>query len=138
MMYPEELVQPMRQELLDLGAEDLRTAADVDRWVAGTKGSGMLVINSICGCAAGAARPGVREALQHKIKPERIATVFAGQDKEATDKARAHINLQPSSPSVALFKDGVVVDFLPRQRIERRSAEEVGQDLAAMFDKHFA
>jgi putative YphP/YqiW family bacilliredoxin len=138
MKYPEEIVQPMRQELTELGAEDLRTAADVDRWVADQKGTGMLVINSICGCAAGAARPGVAAALRHRLRPETIATVFAGQDQEATDKARSYIDLPPSSPSVALFKHGKVVDFLPRARIERRTAEEVGKDLAAMFDKHFA
>lgn len=137
MMYDPELIQPMRDELTQLGAKELLTADEVDRWVAEGK-SGMLVINSVCGCAAGMARPGVRMALQHEVVPARVATVFAGQDKEATARARGHIAQPPSSPSVALFKDGKLVDFLPRQRIERRTAEEVGADLTAMFDKHFA
>lgn len=138
MMYDPELIQPMRDELTNLGAKELLTADEVDRWVADTRGTGLLVINSVCGCAAGMARPGVRMALQHELKPDSVATVFAGQDKEATARARSLINQPPSSPSVALFKDGKLVDFLPRQRIERRTAEEVGADLAAMFDKHCA
>lgn len=137
MRYPEEIVQPMRQELVGLGIEELRTADDVDRWIAGAKGTGMLVINSICGCAAGAARPGVAAALQQRVRPQQLATVFAGQDQEATARARSFIDQPPSSPAVALFRDGRLVDFLPRARIERRSAIEVARDLAAMFDRHF-
>lgn len=137
-MYPPELVQPMREELTSVGFEELSTAADVDRWI-DEKASGLLVINSVCGCAAGMARPGVKAAITHANKPDRIATVFAGQDKEATAQARSRFaHIPPSSPSMALFKDGEVVDFLPRHRIEGRSADEVCGDLVAMFDKHCA
>lgn len=138
MMYPPELLAPMREELTSAGFQELTNAAEVDQWVA-DKQSGLLVINSVCGCAAGMARPGVRAAVQSANKPARLATVFAGQDKEATMQARGHFShIAPSSPSMALFKDGEVVDFLPRHRIEGRSAEEVRDDLIAMFDKHFA
>jgi len=128
----------MREELTSVGFEELSTAADVDRWI-DEKASGLLVINSVCGCAAGMARPGVKAAITHANKPDRIATVFAGQDKEATAQARSRFaHIPPSSPSMALFKDGEVVDFLPRHRIEGRSADEVCGDLVAMFDKHCA
>lgn len=138
MNYPPEMVRPMREELTTIGAKELLTAEAVDQWI-DEKGTGVLVINSICGCAAGMARPGVRMAMQSKNRPARFATVFAGQDLEAVAKARSRFgNIPPSSPSVALLKDGVVVDFLPRQGIERRSAEQVRDDLVAMFDKHFA
>lgn len=138
MMYPPELLVPMREELTSVGFQELTTAAEVDRWVA-DKASGLLVINSVCGCAAGMARPGVRAAIQHATRPERLATVFAGQDREATAQARSKFpQIAPSSPSMALFKDGQVVDFLPRHRIEGRSAEQVRDDLIAMFEKHFA
>ena len=137
-MYPEELIQPRRQELTSIGAEELKTAAAVDSWVQ-DKRSGVLVINSVCGCAAGMARPGIGLAMRHAVKPERFATVFAGQDKEATSRARGHFaHIPPSSPSVAVWKDGTVVDFLPRGKIEGRSAQDVARDLMAMFDKHFA
>jgi putative YphP/YqiW family bacilliredoxin len=138
MMYDPQLIQPMREELTSAGFHELTTAADVDKWI-DDKQSGLLVINSVCGCAAGMARPGVRMAIQHGTKPSRLATVFAGQDKEATAQARSRFgHIPPSSPSMALFKDGAVVDFLPRHRIEGRSAEDVSSDLVAMFDKHFA
>ncbi len=138
MMYDPVLIQPMRDELTQLGAEELTTADAVDRWVA-DKRTGLLVINSVCGCAAGMARPGVGIALQHQIRPERVATVFAGQDRDATARARGHFaQIPPSSPSMALFKDGQLVDFLPRHRIEGRTAQDVGRDLAGMFDRHFA
>lgn len=137
MMYPPELLVPMREELTSAGFQELTTAAEVDQWVA-DKASGLLVINSVCGCAAGMARPGARAAVQSANKPARLATVFAGQDREATQQARSHFSqIAPSSPSMALFKDGEVVDFLPRHRIEGRSADEVRDDLVAMFDKHF-
>jgi putative YphP/YqiW family bacilliredoxin len=137
-MYDPELVRPMREELTRLGAQELLTPTAVDTWIA-DKRTGLLVINSVCGCAAGMARPGVGIAMQSKQKPERLATVFAGQDKEATARARGHFpQITPSSPSMALFKNGVLVDFLPRMRIEGRSAQDVGRDLCAMFDKHFA
>ncbi len=136
MMYPPELLVPMREELTSAGFSELTTPDQVDQWVA-DKASGLLVINSVCGCAAGMARPGVRMAIQHPTRPARLATVFAGQDRDATSKARSHFaHIAPSSPSVALFKDGAVVDFLPRYRIEGRTAEQVAQDLMAMFDQH--
>lgn len=137
MMYDPTLIQPMRDELTRIGARELLDAAAVDQWVTQNKGTGLLVINSVCGCAAGMARPGVALAMRHASRPRHFATVFAGQDKEATARARSHItNLPPSSPSMALFKDGKLVDFLPRLRIEGRSAQDVANDLIAMFDKH--
>ena len=136
-MYPAELLIPMREELTSIGAKELLTPAEVDAWMADSQ-SGLLVINSVCGCAAGGARPGVRLAMQHAKKPARFATVFAGQDKEATAKARAHFaDVAPSSPSVALVKNGKLVDFLSRQRIEGRAPAEIAKDLGAMFEKHF-
>jgi putative YphP/YqiW family bacilliredoxin len=139
MMYDPELVQPMREELTRLGATELLTPAAVDAWVADRAHSGLLVVNSVCGCAAGMARPGVGIAMRHATRPQRLATVFAGQDREATTRARQHFGqIPPSSPSMALFKDGQLVDFLPRHRIEGRSAEDVGRDLIAMFDQHLA
>ena len=135
-MYDPELVQPMREELTSIGFQELLTPDAVDEWV-GDERSGLLVVNSVCGCAAGMARPGVRLALQHKRKPERLGTVFAGQDKDATAQARGHFaHIPPSSPSVALFVNGKVVDFLPRHRIEGRTAQQVSAELVAMFDKH--
>ena len=135
-MYDPELVQPMREELTSIGFQELLTPDAVDEWV-GDERSGLLVVNSVCGCAAGMARPGVRLALQHKRKPERLGTVFAGQDKDATAQARGHFaHIPPSSPSVALFVDGKVVDFLPRHRIEGRTAQQVSAELVAMFEKH--
>lgn len=136
-MYDPDLVRPMREELTAIGFQELRTPAAVDAWIDDPNSTGLLVINSVCGCAAGMARPGVRMALAHARKPQRLATVFAGQDKEATAKARGRFaHIPPSSPSVALLKGGVVVDFLPRSRIEGRSAEQVCTELVAMFDKH--
>lgn len=137
-MYDPELVRPMREELTSLGFQELLTPDEVDVWIDGEQ-SGLLVVNSVCGCAAAMARPGVRLALQHKTKPERLATVFAGQDKEATAQARSHFaHIPPSSPSMALFAHGKVVDFLPRHRIEGRTAQQVCTELVAMFDQHFA
>ena len=137
-MYDPELIQPMRDELTEIGAKELLDAASVDAWLAANKGPGLLVINSVCGCAAGMARPGVRMAMQHARHPAQFATVFAGQDKDATARVRANIPHPPSSPSVALFKDGKLVDFLPRGRIEGRSAQQVAADLTSMFDRHCA
>ena len=137
-MYEPDLVRPMREELTSVGFEELLTPSAVDAWIDDAS-SGLLVINSVCGCAAGMARPGVRLALQHAHKPQRLATVFAGQDKEATAQARSRFgHIPPSSPSVALFAHGKVVDFLPRNRIEGRSAQEVCSALVAMFDKYLA
>ncbi len=139
MPYSPLMVLPMKQELTAIGFEELLTAADVDRWVADTSGTAMLVINSVCGCAAGKARPGVRLALEHEARPDRLATVFAGQEVEATARARGHFaDIPPSSPSIALFKDGELVYFVPRHRIESRSAEDVAADLTGAFDRLFA
>jgi putative YphP/YqiW family bacilliredoxin len=137
MPYSPLLVKPMREELTSLGVEELLTPADVDRWVAEPQGTGLLVVNSVCGCAAGAARPAVRHALESAVRPDRVATVFAGQDLEATARARAHFaDIPPSSPSMALFKDGKLVYFIPRHRIEGKSAEQLAADLTSAFERY--
>ena len=137
MPYSEMMVKPMREEMIAMGAKELKTVAEVDAALGDAQGSVLVFVNSVCGCAAGMARPGVRLALQHKNKPERLGTVFAGQDKDATAQARGHFaHIPPSSPSVALFVNGKVVDFLPRHRIEGRTAQQVSAELVAMFDKH--
>lgn len=134
MPYSELLVKPMREELTSAGVEELRTAADVDRFMSEEGGTALLVVNSVCGCAAGMARPGVRLALTEGPRPDRVATVFAGQDLEATARARGYLpDIPPSSPSIALFKDGELVQFIPRHRIEGRSAQDVAGDLVQAF-----
>ena len=139
MPYSPMLVQPMRDELTAVGVEELTTAADVDRWMNEKQGSALLVINSVCGCAAGAARPAVRLALQGGVRPDRVATVFAGQDLEATARARGYFaDIPPSSPSVALFKDGELVHFVPRHRIEGRSAQMLADELQQAFERSTA
>ena len=139
MPYSPILVRPMREELLAAGFEDLRSPEDVDRFLGERRGTALLVVNSVCGCAAGMARPGVRLALQHGPRPDRLGTVFAGQEVEATARARAHFaDLPPSSPSMALFKEGELVWFLPRHRIEGRDALAVAEDLRAAFAEHCA
>lgn len=139
MPYSPLLVQPMRQELTSIGFTELRTRDDVDAFMSQPGGSGLLVINSVCGCAAGQGRPGVRLALEHATRPDRLATVFAGQDIEATAHARSYFSdIPPSSPSLALFKDGELVYFVPRHRIEGRTAAEVADDLTAAFDRYCA
>lgn len=136
MPYSELLVKPMREELTAAGVEELRTAADVDRFMNEKSGSALLVVNSVCGCAAGMARPGVRQALAEGPRPDRVATVFAGQDLEATARARGYFpDVPPSSPSIALFKDGELVRFVPRHRIEGRSADDVAADLVQAFQE---
>ena len=136
MPYSPMLVKPMREELASAGVEELLTPADVDRWMGQREGTALLIVNSVCGCAAGAARPGVRLALQGPARPDRVATVFAGQDVEATAKARAYFaDIPPSSPSMALYKDGELVYFVPRHRIEGRMAEEVAADLTQAFER---
>ena len=137
MPYSELLVRPMREELTSAGVQELRTPAEVDAFMNEKNGTAMLVVNSVCGCAAGMARPGVRLALQGDRRPDRVATVFAGQDLEATAKARSYIaDIPPSSPSIAFFKDGELVGFIPRHRIEGRNADAVAQDLIATFNEH--
>jgi putative YphP/YqiW family bacilliredoxin len=129
----------MRDELTSAGVQELQTPEEVDRFMAEKGGTALLVFNSVCGCAAGMARPGVRQALQNGRKPDRIYSVFAGQDVEATAKARAYFpEIPPSSPSMAFFKDGELVWFLPRHRIEGRSADEVSRDLVQVFEEHCA
>lgn len=136
-MYPEELVAPMREDLTSVGFNEFRTADDVENHLSDHKGTTLLVINSVCGCAAGAARPGIKWAVQHSDKkPEVLATVFAGVDKEAVDKARAFtLPYPPSSPSIALFKDGELVHFVERHHIEGRSADMIGNHLVEVFNE---
>ncbi|MPZ18619.1 MAG: BrxA/BrxB family bacilliredoxin [Luteitalea sp.] len=129
----------MREELTRLGVEELRTAEAVDEAVKGTPGTLMVVVNSVCGCAAGKARPGVAVALQHGIKPERVTTVFAGADVDATERARQHFaGYPPSSPAIAMLQDGKLVYMMERHQIENRSADAIAAELTAAFDKHCA
>jgi putative YphP/YqiW family bacilliredoxin len=134
-MYPEQLVAPMRQDLTSAGFQELKTPQEVDNTFNDDKGTTLLVINSVCGCAAGAARPGVKLALQKSDKkPTKLVTVFAGVDKEAVQKAREYtLPYPPSSPAIALFKDGELVHFIERHHIEGRSADMIAQHLALTF-----
>ena len=126
----------MRLELTRLGVDELRTAADVDTAVKTTPGVLMVVVNSVCGCAAGKARPGIAMALRHDAKPDRVATVFAGADIEATDRARGYFTgYAPSSPSVGLLRDGKLVFMLERRDIENRTAEQIADVLTTAFDR---
>jgi putative YphP/YqiW family bacilliredoxin len=136
-MYPEQLVAPMREDLTIAGFKELKSSAEVDSELKDQKGTTLLVINSVCGCAAGAARPGIKWALQHADKkPGKLATVFAGVDKEAVAKAREYtLPYPPSSPSIALFKDGELVHFVERHHIEGRNAQMIGQHLLEVFDE---
>ena len=136
-MYPEQLVAPMRQDLTVAGFKELKTADEVDQQLKDQKGTTLLVINSVCGCAAGAARPGIKWALQNSAKkPNTLATVFAGVDKDAVSKAREYtLPYPPSSPSIALFKDGELVHFVERHHIEGRNAQMIGQHLVEVFDE---
>ena len=139
MPYSELMVRPMREELTSAGVKELQTPAEVDAFMNETNGTAMLVVNSVCGCAAGMARPGVRLALAGDRRPDRVGTVFAGQDLEATAKARAYFpDIPPSSPSIAFLKDGELVYFLPRHRIEGRDAQSVAQELMQVFAEHCA
>lgn len=136
-MYPEIMVIPMREELTRLGIEELRSVAEVDRFVQNESGTTMLIVNSICGCAAGRMRPAVRMALQNATKPGKIATVFAGQDLEATARARHHFGgYPPSSPSIAILRDGKVIYMMPRNQIETRDAAAIAAELKAAFEQH--
>jgi putative YphP/YqiW family bacilliredoxin len=129
-------VAPMRQELTRFGVKELRTADEVDRAVMATPGTLMIVVNSVCGCAAGKARPGVAMALSHTTRPDVVATVFAGADVEATDRARTYFTgYRPSSPSIGLLKDGKLLYMLERSQIENRNAEEIAAALTSAFDK---
>jgi bacilliredoxin len=136
-LYPEELVSPMRAELADAGVEELKTVEDVEKHLENQTGTTLVIINSVCGCAAGSARPGALMALDNEVLPDKITTVFAGVDRDATDKARSYIlGYPPSSPSMALFKDGQVVHFIPRMHIEGQYPQAIAQNLKSAFDTH--
>lgn len=136
MMYPPDLVAPMRSELTDLGFKELTTPADVDIAFGDKAEPALLVINSVCGCSAGGCRPAVKLALTSAKRPKRLMTVFAGQDAEATAKARQFLApLPPSSPMIALFKDGKAVYTIQRHQIEGRMAQEIAADLVDAFDR---
>ena len=137
-MYPEQLVAPMRNDLTSAGFSELKSSEEVDTYLKSQKGTTLLVINSVCGCAAGAARPGVKWALKTSAKkPDNLATVFAGVDKEAVSKAREYtLPYPPSSPSIALFKDGELVHFVERHHIEGRNAQMIGEHLIEVFDEY--
>ena len=137
MPYPESFIGPMRQELTRLGVQELKTAAEVDNVIRHTAGTVMIVVNSMCGCAAGKARPGLALALQHAVKPDVVATVFAGGDIEATDRARSYFTgYPPSSPSVAILRDGKLVYMMERRDIEGRPADMIAKELKRAFDEH--
>jgi putative YphP/YqiW family bacilliredoxin len=130
------LIAPMRGEMTAMGAKELKTAADVDAAVTTTRGTLMIVVNSVCGCAAGKARPGIAMALRHAVKPDVVATVFAGGDVEATDRARSYFTgYAPSSPSIGILRDGKLVYMLERREIETRSAEMIASELTTAFDR---
>jgi bacilliredoxin len=139
-MYDEMLIKPMREELTRLGIEETRTAQQVDSVLGDKKGTVLVVVNSVCGCAAGAARPAVAQALrQSSNKPDRMITVFAGNDTEATAKARSYLKgYRPSSPAIALFRDGEVVKMLERWQIEGRASNEIANDLIQAFEQYCA
>lgn len=134
-MYPEIMVIPMREELTRAGIQEARTAAEVDQALA-RPGTTMVVVNSICGCAAGKMRPGVRMALQHSTQPDQKITVFAGQDREATEKVRSHLaGHPPSSPAIAIFRDGKLEFLMQRSVIENSAAPQIAQYLTQAFDQ---
>jgi putative YphP/YqiW family bacilliredoxin len=139
MAYPEFFVAPMRAELTDLGFEELRSAGAVDAAVRETTGTLLVVVNSVCGCAAGKARPGLALALRAGPKPDRLTTVFAGFDVEATDRARAYFTGRlPSSPSIALLRNGTLIYMMERHQIEPRSAMDIATELQSAFEKYCA
>lgn len=137
-MYPEMMVAPMRQELTSAGINEARTAADVENAIA-QKGTVMVVVNSICGCAAGRMRPAVRAAIQHSVRPERMITVFAGQDRDATEAARRHFTgYPPSSPSIGILRDGQLVYMMERHDIEISGPDQIAAALRNAFEKYCA
>jgi putative YphP/YqiW family bacilliredoxin len=137
MPYPEMMIAPMREDLRRIGFQELKTGAEVDGALADEQRTTLLVVNSMCGCAAGAARPAIGMSLQHGNKPEVLVTVFAGQDLEATERAREYITgYPPSSPSVALFRGGELVWMLERHQIQGRFPHQIAQDLKAAYDEH--
>ena len=135
-MYPAELVKPMREDLTSIGFSELHSVDEVDQAIA-KKGTTLVVVNSVCGCAAANARPGARLSLQNSKTPDHLVTVFAGVDKEATEKAREYmVPFPPSSPSIALFKDGELVHMLERHHIEGRPAEMIAENLIGAYNEH--
>jgi putative YphP/YqiW family bacilliredoxin len=138
-MYPELMIVPMREELTRMGVQELKTANDVDREMQSQQGTTLVIVNSICGCAAGRMRPAVREALQNSSRPDRAFSVFAGQDMEATERARSYCTgYPPSSPSLALFREGKLVHMVQRSDIEHRDAADIATELKRVFDLHCA
>jgi len=136
MPYPESFIGPMRQELTRLGVQELRTAEAVDTLLATRSRTIMIVVNSMCGCAAGKARPGIALALQHAVKPDIVATVFAGGDLEATERARRYFApMPPSSPSIAILRDRELLHFVHRHQIENQTADAIARDLIEAFDR---
>ena len=139
MPYPEIMIKPFREDLTRIGVEELRTPEAVDDAVKNTSGTLMIVVNSVCGCAAGKARPGIALALGHEVKPDRVTTVFAGADIEATDRARSYFTgYGPSSPSIGILKDGELVYMMERYQIEGRGPEQIANELTQAFDKFCA
>jgi putative YphP/YqiW family bacilliredoxin len=136
-MYMHDMVQPMRDELTQIGITELTSPEQVEKELAKVEGTALVVVNSVCGCAAGQCRPGVAKALQHSVLPDRLFTVFAGQDKDATSKAREFfVPYPPSSPSIALMKNGELVYFIQRHSIENRSADDIASDLIGAFNEY--
>jgi putative YphP/YqiW family bacilliredoxin len=136
-MYPEIMIIPMREELTRIGIEEAKSAEAVDDAVRNTEGTLMVVVNSVCGCAAGKMRPGIRRALQHGTKPARSITVFAGQDREATERARGYFSgYAPSSPSIGFLRDGKLVHMIQRSDIETRTADQIAATLQEAFDQY--
>src|SRR6478735_4187062 len=136
-MYDERFVAPMRQELTTIGVEEMRTPEEVDARLNSTQGTTLVVVNSICGCAARNARPAVAKAIRHEHKPDALTTVFAGQDVDAVQRARSYFTgYPPSSPQIALMKDGQLVYMLERHQIEGRTADEIARDLTRAFDRY--
>ncbi len=139
MPYPEFMIQPMRQDLTRLGVEETRTPDEVDQLIKNTPGTVMMVVNSVCGCAAGKARPGIALALQSEVKPDKVATVFAGADIEATERARSYFTgFSPSSPSIGILRDGQLVYMMERHQIEGKDAYQIADELKKAFEQHCA
>lgn len=136
-MYDPVMIQPFRDELTEVGFKELMTPQEVDATLSSNKGTLLVVVNSVCGCAAGKARPAIRKALKHSAKPDNLVSVFAGQEKEATARLREQWlqGIPPSSPSIALYKDNELVHFIPRFKIEGRMADEIAADLVSAFDE---
>src|SRR5690554_5178908 len=135
-MYPEYLVEPMRKELTAVGFEELKTPEEVDQAI-GSEGTVFVVVNSVCGCAAANARPAAKAAIQHEKHPAKLVTVFAGMEKDAVEQARTHmLPYPPSSPAMALFRDGKLVHMIERHQIEGRSAQLITDNLVAAFDEY--